>query len=36
MLRYEGASYIWLQQAADYIILDPIKRRALYQESENE
>ncbi len=28
--RYNGTSIIWLQYAADSIIRDPIKRRALY------
>ncbi len=27
---YDGADSIWLQQAADSIIRDPIQRRALY------
>jgi len=30
LLRYKGTSSIWLQYADDYIICDPIKRRALY------
>jgi len=30
LLRYNGTSNIWLHYAADSIIRDPIKRRALY------
>ncbi len=32
LFTYDGASNIWLQLAADSIIRDPIKRRALYYE----
>ncbi len=34
LLRYNGTSNSWLQYAADSIIRDPIKRRALYFKSE--
>jgi hypothetical protein len=30
LLKYYGAINIWLLEAADSIIRDPIKRRALY------
>jgi len=30
LLRYNGTGIIWLQYAADSIIRDPIKQRALY------
>jgi len=29
LFRYNGASYIWLQQTADSIIRDPIKQGTL-------